>query len=312
MIGINFIGFYKKGIAIKKENRGKFTEYCGGEVTNKCIQKGKNSKDPKIRKRATFAANSRAWSKKQGGRLSKRIKYWGGGLMETNSNAESQENTSYKQTVNPEWNTDSNWKYTFLDKNRNQIDKILSKVAHKRGLLNVLLNEGYVTNMLNSKLTVNPDSAVIARNPEKNPGRTQYRKVGNFGLDNLEDVNKRLNIAKKDMTYEQPFDNFMKVWGVNKMPLKTAAKAIDLKLNDGKKHLIKKFGNKVHTFFRENPQAEDRMLYSYYKMPAKFLNRLKQSNDIESMYDIYIKGGLNKAFKQVDNYKNIIDQYMKK
>lgn len=57
------IELYKKGhkIRIKKENRGKFTEYCGGNVTDACIQKGKNSSDPKIRKRATFAANARTW-----------------------------------------------------------------------------------------------------------------------------------------------------------------------------------------------------------------------------------------------------------
>lgn len=64
----NPIDFYKKGnkIKIKKENRGKFTEYCGGTVTSECIQRGKNSPDPKIRKRATFAANARSWSKKKG------------------------------------------------------------------------------------------------------------------------------------------------------------------------------------------------------------------------------------------------------
>lgn len=28
-------------IHIKKKNRGKFTEYCGGEVTQKCIDKAK-------------------------------------------------------------------------------------------------------------------------------------------------------------------------------------------------------------------------------------------------------------------------------
>ena len=49
----------KGGIHIKKKNRGKFTEYCGGKVTQECITKGKKSKDPKIRKRATFALNSR-------------------------------------------------------------------------------------------------------------------------------------------------------------------------------------------------------------------------------------------------------------
>jgi len=54
---------YKKGgkpkIHIKKANRGKFTEYCGGKVTNDCIQKGKNSKNPAVRKRAVFAQNAR-------------------------------------------------------------------------------------------------------------------------------------------------------------------------------------------------------------------------------------------------------------
>lgn len=60
------IPYFKKGsgIHIKKENRGKFTDYCGGKVTNECIQRGKNSSDPKIRKRATFAQNARGWSKK--------------------------------------------------------------------------------------------------------------------------------------------------------------------------------------------------------------------------------------------------------
>ena len=53
----------KKGnkIYIKKKNRGKFTEYCGGKVTDECIQRGKNSSNPAIRKRAIFAQNSRKW-----------------------------------------------------------------------------------------------------------------------------------------------------------------------------------------------------------------------------------------------------------
>ena len=55
------------GIHIKKKNRGKFTSYCGGKVTDECIQKGKNSSNPAIRKRATFAANARKWKHKEGG-----------------------------------------------------------------------------------------------------------------------------------------------------------------------------------------------------------------------------------------------------
>ena len=68
MIKIEIFGvpYLKKGsgIHIKKKNRGKFTEYCGGKVTDECISRAKKSKNPKLRKRATFAANSRRWSKK--------------------------------------------------------------------------------------------------------------------------------------------------------------------------------------------------------------------------------------------------------
>lgn len=55
---------FKKGrkIEIKKKNRGSFTRYCGGNVTEECIRRGKNSPDPKIRKKATFAENSRSWN----------------------------------------------------------------------------------------------------------------------------------------------------------------------------------------------------------------------------------------------------------
>ena len=60
------LSFFKKGskIKIKKKNRGKFTEYCGGEVTQECIDKAKKSGNKTLVKRATFAQNSRSWSKK--------------------------------------------------------------------------------------------------------------------------------------------------------------------------------------------------------------------------------------------------------
>lgn len=48
-------------IHIKKKNRGKFTEYCGGNVTDECIKRGKKSPSATIRKRATFADNARKW-----------------------------------------------------------------------------------------------------------------------------------------------------------------------------------------------------------------------------------------------------------
>ena len=62
----------KKGnkIQIKKSNKGKFTEYCNGKVTQECIRKGKQSKDPTVRKRATFADNVRKWKHENGGSIS--------------------------------------------------------------------------------------------------------------------------------------------------------------------------------------------------------------------------------------------------
>lgn len=49
------------GIHIKKKNRGKFTDYCGGNVTSECIQRGLHSSNPTTRKRANFARNARKW-----------------------------------------------------------------------------------------------------------------------------------------------------------------------------------------------------------------------------------------------------------
>ncbi len=55
------------GIHIKESQKGTFTRYCGGNVTDECIKRGKNSPNPKIRKKATFAANARKWKHQQGG-----------------------------------------------------------------------------------------------------------------------------------------------------------------------------------------------------------------------------------------------------
>lgn len=57
------------GIHIKEANKGKFTKYCGGNVTAECIARGKRSSSPAVRKRATFAANARKWKHAFGGDL---------------------------------------------------------------------------------------------------------------------------------------------------------------------------------------------------------------------------------------------------
>lgn len=57
------------GIHIKKENRGKFTEYCNGEVSQQCIDKAKRSNNPTLVKRAVFAENARKWKHQKGSKI---------------------------------------------------------------------------------------------------------------------------------------------------------------------------------------------------------------------------------------------------
>lgn len=65
----NVVKNFKKGhkIHIKESQKGSFTKWCGGNVTSECIQRGKHSSNPKIRKKATFAANARKWKHENGG-----------------------------------------------------------------------------------------------------------------------------------------------------------------------------------------------------------------------------------------------------
>lgn len=60
-----YVSSLKKGgkIKTKDSQKGSFTKYCNGKVTDECIQRGKNSPNPKIRKKAIFAQNARKWHK---------------------------------------------------------------------------------------------------------------------------------------------------------------------------------------------------------------------------------------------------------
>lgn len=72
------------GIHIKKSHEGRFTEYCGGNVTEECIRRGKNSSDPKIRKQAVFAQNARKFKHQDGGSI------YGASQIQTNGNLSQQ------------------------------------------------------------------------------------------------------------------------------------------------------------------------------------------------------------------------------
>lgn len=73
---MNTLQFLKNGsgIHIKKKNRGKFTDYCGGKVTDSCIRRAKASGNPTLVKRATFADNARHFKHKSGGQIVQEFK----------------------------------------------------------------------------------------------------------------------------------------------------------------------------------------------------------------------------------------------
>lgn len=66
---MNILEFLKNGsgIHIKEKNKGSFTRWCGGNVTDECIRRGKASSNPKIRRKATFADNARHFKHRLGG-----------------------------------------------------------------------------------------------------------------------------------------------------------------------------------------------------------------------------------------------------
>jgi len=55
----------KNWIASAIKNPDSFTAYCGGKVTQACIERGKKSKDPTTRKRAVLAQTLRRMNKKK-------------------------------------------------------------------------------------------------------------------------------------------------------------------------------------------------------------------------------------------------------
>lgn len=61
----NLTEYLKKGggIHIKEKNKGSFTKYCNGKVTQACIDKAKKSGNKKLIKKAVFAENARKWKK---------------------------------------------------------------------------------------------------------------------------------------------------------------------------------------------------------------------------------------------------------
>lgn len=95
----------------RKGTVGKFTEYCGGKVTADCIERGLNSPDEKVRKRAAFAKAART--------VAKGRSQWGGMVQDQEELMQAQDG------VNVNFNPDAfrNVAAYYADKGANQLNR---------------------------------------------------------------------------------------------------------------------------------------------------------------------------------------------
>lgn len=108
------------GIHIKKSHEGRFTEYCGGNVTGECIRRGKNSPDPKIRKQAVFAQNARKFKHQDGGSI------YGASQIQTNENL-SQQWKQQQEMAAQNFNQSMEWKKQLDEMKRMQESQALGQ-----------------------------------------------------------------------------------------------------------------------------------------------------------------------------------------
>ena len=205
---MNIIEKFKKGsgIHIKKENRGKFTDYCGGKVTSECIAKGKNSSNPVIRKRATFAANARKWKHKSGGQIVKefkiRQKFQQGGSVDWGSIASNVLNAGV-QTYSANKQIDAQTKLSNAD-----LDKKYSQMIQSLQEMNREKQKEYWMNWVNN---VKNGQTLENMSPEvlKHFGQNQ---IG-WQMGNAKDETSKQKRANDDAATSQKTANYVQLFG---------------------------------------------------------------------------------------------------
>lgn len=148
---MNYLDFFKKGgkpkIHIKESQKGSFTRYCKGKVTNKCIQRGKNSPDPKIRKKATFAQNARAWKHQSGGELI--VQKGNGSYSRAQVKDKSKQYTEYLPETNSTYSRES----TYVTANREPYKENYDLSGYNVPSLTIASEESKTDNKLHTDIT---------------------------------------------------------------------------------------------------------------------------------------------------------------
>ena len=259
----NILQFLKYGgIHIKKKNKGLFTDYCNGKVTQECINRGKHSSNPITRKRATFADNARHWVKKgQNGLTIPQVKINGKwqNLTSDGQGNLSAGNKQFKVKTKPQkaYGNDIELIVTpqrnkiVADKDRNKVETPYSSAYHPEDVLegfNVLTFGGMnnlsptqwarraydLKNVLNGDMSfgkyaqnwVNGNNGIVSDNFAK---EHPYWSMTTNGVADLATLGIGSNLGKlKDSfsigsnTTSNITDNFLKFTGGNGKPLQPA------------------------------------------------------------------------------------------
>lgn len=215
--------FGKSGIHIKKQNEGKFTEYCGGKVTQDCINKAKASGNSKLVKRAVFAENARRWKHQNGGILEK----WRQSLKDTylnipielakaayNTIAHGDPNYDYKGRFNGgsfngagaggSWTTTKQKQPTNFNEAFDQAVKNKQKTFTFNGLVYNTKHENNPVRETNNRIIGQ------IRNKSKKKDKNYTHMAGPIHVGNLDAIpmvtNKNGGILKGSMGMEAPID----------------------------------------------------------------------------------------------------------
>lgn len=185
---MNILEFLKNGsgIHIKEKNKGKFTSYCGGKVTDECIRKAKASGNPTLVKRATFAANARKWKHKEGGKAF----VTGINVLDSNPKAYKEVKKKYKMR-----SAQQGTKMNFFQKANNFLNSDLGK-----GLSSSLINGiGNIVSSTKATKAINAQNEALDTQLKAHKAKTFVEKYN----ENLQNQTDKSSIVRQSNAWNQ-------------------------------------------------------------------------------------------------------------
>ena len=154
----------KPKIHIKKSNEGKFTSYCGGQVTDSCIAKAKASGNSTLIKRAVFAQNTRKWKHKEGGRINVHSTSRIPGVIDSNSELDNMKTDYVSKKKRKKVNKKQ---YGGEFEMENRLYNVLHKNRVPDSVIHGIIANGYMESKLNPDAKTSKYSGLFQFSPSQ-------------------------------------------------------------------------------------------------------------------------------------------------